>query len=203
MEVVRKQVQKSEENYKPEKVPSAFKLIHGMKMVNDYPKGEGQMEVTIVTKPAIKALVLKTLMSKRDVRAAWKEVQQFVQDKNIDWVNRDLGYVFVPEWQWASRVEDLWVGVEVKSFQPEARDEFELMTIPERQYARIRVYGDKEQMDRTYNYLGDWFDGSKYERDYSHESFSFEANRLHPINPFEIPADEINFFDFEIFAPIK
>lgn len=51
--------------------------------------------------------------------------------------------------------------------------------------------------------MNEWFENNDYERDYSPSVYSFEANSLELVNPFDIPADQINYFDFEIFAPIK
>lgn len=160
------------------------------------------MNVTIVTKPELKAIVLKSDQSGPDVRGAWKKVLQHIQERAIDW-NRDLGYVFIPEWQWPTGVMELWVGVEVESFQQEHNGDFELFSLPGRRYASIRVQGDRDQMHKTYQYLNEWFQESGYERDMTHGSFGFEANLLNPVNPFDIPADQIDYFDFEIYAPIK
>jgi hypothetical protein len=68
---------------------------------------------------------------------------------------------------------------------------------------KIAVKSDRSRMDKTYSYLFDWFRDGPYERDVSEGSFGYEMNRLHPVNPFEIPADENDFFDFDIYAPIK
>ncbi|WP_274362247.1 GyrI-like domain-containing protein [Paenibacillus thermotolerans] len=159
------------------------------------------MIVSIVTRPAVKAVVLKSAQNGRDVRTAWKEVQRIIQENSVERVNREVGIVFVPEWQWETGVKELWVGVEVAS-DVQVPDALELLTLPARTYATIRVYGDREQMDKTYSDLNDWFKESSYQRDYRLGSYSFEANRLNPTNPFDIPADEINHFDFEIYAPI-
>ena len=156
------------------------------------------MKVTIKERDEFKAVVLKAKMGGQDVRRAWKEMQS----KDFKWINHELGYVFIPEWQWSTGVKDLWVGVEVNSFTQE-HEEFEQFSLPKRKYATIKVKGDRKQLDQTYLYLDEWFKESEYERDYSQGSYGFEANQLNPINPFDIPADEINYFDFEIYAPIK
>lgn len=160
------------------------------------------MEVTVITRPEMKAIVLKTIRNGNDVRLAWKKGQQMICERNIEWVNRNIGYVFVPEWQWATHVEDLWVGVEVEDFSSN-QEGFEQFIIPERKYAAIKVTGDREQMWRTYRFLDEWFKESGYERDYSMGSYSLEANELTPVNPFDIPADQINDFNYTIYAPIK
>jgi hypothetical protein len=48
-----------------------------------------------------------------------------------------------------------------------------------------------------------WFEQGPYERDVRDGSFGYEMNRLQPVNPFEIPADDIDYFDDDIYAPIK
>lgn len=159
-------------------------------------------EVAVITKPEMKAIALRTNQNGRGVRSAWKEVQQIIQNHNITWTNYDIGYVFVPEWQWSTTVIDLWVGVEVESF-PSEDVGFERFTFPQRKYATIKVAGDRQQMEKSYQFLDRWFKESGYERDYSKETYSLEANKLRPINPFDIPADQINYFDYVIYAPIK
>jgi predicted transcriptional regulator YdeE len=160
------------------------------------------MDVAVITKPAMKVIALKTLRNGRDVRSAWKEGQEIIKERNFEWINREIGYVLVPEWQWSTSVEDLWVGVEVEDFISE-HEGFDQFKLPERKYAAIKVAGDRGQMEKTYRYLDKWFKENGYERDYSQGVYSIEANKLKPINPFDIPADEINYFDFEIYAPIR
>lgn len=79
----------------------------------------------------------------------------------------------------------------------------ETITIPGRKFAKITVKGNRERLDETYAFLTDWFRTEGYERDMNEGSYGYEANRLKPINPFLVPADEIDEFDFDIYAPIK
>lgn len=160
------------------------------------------MEVVVVTRPEMKAIALRTKCNGRNVRLAWNEGQDIIKKRDIVSVNRDIGYVFVPEWQWSTTIEDLWVGVEVEGFIS-AHEGFEHLIFPERKYASIKVIGDRQQMDKAYRYLDEWFKESTYERDCSQGVYSLEANKLKPVNPFDIPADEIKYFDFEVYAPIK
>ncbi|XID92867.1 GyrI-like domain-containing protein [Paenibacillaceae bacterium WGS1546] len=159
------------------------------------------MKVEIVER---KTTLLATVRSRCDgqgTREAWSRVQEALRDCPLA-VSDELGYVAIPEWQWAEGVSTLWTGVEVGGFDglPAGLEKLE---IPGRRYARLRVKGDREQMNRAYAYLNEWFRTEGLERDASEGSFGMEANRLKPVDPFSIPADEIDAFDFEIFAPIK
>ncbi|MFD1738878.1 effector binding domain-containing protein [Bacillus salitolerans] len=95
---------------------------------------------------------------------------------------------------------ELWVGVEVNntSFK---HDECQIITIPKRLYAKLecRCFS-KEQLDDRYTYLNNWIKQEGYQID---EGFTIEPNRLTSFNPFDIPADEITAFDFDLLYPIK
>jgi hypothetical protein len=65
------------------------------------------------------------------------------------------------------------------------------------------VLGDAAMMHETYEGLAAWFRGGPYERDVDEGSLGYERNALTPVNPFRIPANVIDTFDFEIYAPIK
>ncbi|WP_409340836.1 GyrI-like domain-containing protein [Paenibacillus sp. MBLB4367] len=159
------------------------------------------MNVTIVHKPEVRAVVLRTNQNGRDVRQAWKEIQELLSERQAE-LDGEHGYVFVPEWQWATGVHTLWVGTQIGSFE-ELPEGIETLTLPAKKYAKITVRGDRGEMDAVYRHLDEWFKNGEHERDMAEGSYSFEANRLHPVNPFLIPADVIDFFDFDIYAPIK
>ncbi|WP_052759766.1 GyrI-like domain-containing protein [Paenibacillus sp. DMB20] len=93
-------------------------------------------EIIIVERPEMKAIVLRTIANKRDVRLAWKEIEAAMADHSGR-PNADEGLVFIPEWQWATRVETLWVGVQVNSLErvPEG---LETITIPAKKYAKLQ-----------------------------------------------------------------
>ncbi|MBB6671055.1 GyrI-like domain-containing protein [Cohnella nanjingensis] len=158
------------------------------------------MEITIVERPALQAVVLKIPRDGSEVRRAWKIVHAAMADHPA-LANREYGLVFIPEWQWETEVTTLWVGVEVRSLEG-LPGGFETISIPARKYAKVTVVGNRQRMDETYGSLFEWFDRGEYERDVSEGSLGFEENRLHPVNPFDIPADEIAFFDYDIYAPI-
>ncbi|MCC3376595.1 GyrI-like domain-containing protein [Cohnella sp. REN36] len=158
------------------------------------------MNITIVERPALLAVVLKIPRDGGEVRRAWQAVNAAMEGHPAR-ANGEFGLVFIPEWQWKSEVTTLWVGVEVSSLEglPEG---FETISIPARQYAKTTVRGDRERMNETYGALFEWFAQGEYERDMAEGSLGFEENRLSPVNPFDIPADEIDEFDFDIYAPI-
>ncbi|ULL18043.1 AraC family transcriptional regulator [Paenibacillus sp. H1-7] len=159
------------------------------------------MEVSIIELPQLKAVVNKVERNGTIVREAWKRVEAFM-DGHAGRANEDYGLVFIPEWQWADGVKQLWVGLQVNDF-PELTSDMEELTLPARTYAKLTVCGDRGHMDAAYRYLWDWFKNEGVERDCSEGSYGFEANRLKPVNPFHIPADVIDHFEFDIYAPIK
>jgi predicted transcriptional regulator YdeE len=194
----------SPDSYRPHRVPTALRVLSGNAKVN-----EGEMNlmetknslITIVERPIMLAIVLRTIRDGRDVRQAWKEIEQ-VMEGHPDRVDTTSGLVFIPEWQWPTTVETLWVGVEMCSLNhvPEG---FETLIIPARKFAKTTVYGNREGMNLTYDALWAWFKSQGCERDMTEGSYGYELNRLIPINPFHVPSDLINHFDFDIYAPIK
>jgi hypothetical protein len=160
-------------------------------------------EVQVVRRPEMKAVVMKVPCSGHEVRRAWRELQPKAAE--LGNISREQGFVFVPEWQWATGVKELWGGVETadeteRSGVPEGT---ELLVLPARTYAAVHVLGNRLQMNQTYEALDVWFRNSGYIRDVREGSFSIEANGLRPVNPFDIPADVIDWFDFHIYAPIR
>ncbi|MGZ9585272.1 GyrI-like domain-containing protein [Paenibacillus marinisediminis] len=159
------------------------------------------MNISLVTRPEMTAAVIQTEQNGFDVRRGWRYIQTLLQD-HPNRTSMDYGFVFVPEWQWVTGVNMLWVGVEVNSTDALPAG-VETITIPARDYAKITVKGDRIHSERAYVALNSWFGRQGYTRDTSEGSIGFEANRLHPINPFDIPADKIQSFDYDIYAPIK
>ncbi|WP_028545321.1 GyrI-like domain-containing protein [Paenibacillus taiwanensis] len=160
------------------------------------------MEPIIVERQELKLIVLHAEQSGVDVRRAWSEIQQQLEIHEVNWVNRSMGYVIVPEWQWASGVKELWVGVETHSFEhiPERLD---TKIIPAGMYMKVRCTGDRNHMMSIYASIDRWIREHEYERLSGHGSYSVEANRLQPVNPFHIPADVIEQFDYDIYVPVK
>lgn len=161
------------------------------------------MFVTRVERAQFSLLVVKVACSGEAVRQGWKELYQRLDPDSMQRLTAaSYGYVLVPEWQWESGVRDLWVGIKA---WPEmtAPEGTAVIDIPERQYAKIRVHGDRRKMEEAYEELNRWFMQSELERDTSISSYSIEANALFPVNPFDIPAHVISYFQYDIYAPIK
>ncbi|WMT43326.1 GyrI-like domain-containing protein [Paenibacillus sp. D2_2] len=159
------------------------------------------MTVEIVERPELKAAVLRIPRDGRLVRETWSKVAAWL-DGHPAVADKEHGYVFIPEWQWATEVTTLWVGMVVNNFDG-LPAELEAITISAKRFAKLTVQGDRSQMEAAYAYLFKWFGEGPYERDTREGAFGFEMNRLLPVNPFHIPAEEIDSFDFDIYAPIK
>jgi predicted transcriptional regulator YdeE len=134
--------------------------------------------------------VLRIPRDGKRVREAWTEVAELL-DGNPAVADREHGYVFIPEWQWATEITALWVGMIVHNFDA-LPDELETVTVPAKRFAKLTVRGDCRRMDETCGYLFKWFRNGPYEKDVSEGFLGYEMNRLHPVNPFEIHADEID-----------
>jgi predicted transcriptional regulator YdeE len=187
------------DSYKPERVPTAFKALQ--KPNSEVLTMMENATITIVERPEMYAMVLRTIRDGRTVREAWKKIEE-VMANHPDRSDTEFGLVFIPEWQWPTTVETLWVGVEVKSLNRVPQG-FETLTLPARKFAKTTVYGNREDMNRTYDALWTWFQEGDNERDMTDGSYGYEVNRLSPINPFHVPAETIDHFDFDIYAPIK
>jgi predicted transcriptional regulator YdeE len=158
------------------------------------------MKIEIIERPELKAAVLRIPRDGKRVREAWKEISVLLEG-NPAVTDREHGYVFVPEWQWATEVTTLWVGMTVDRLDGLPAG-VETITIPPKRFAKLIVQGDRSQMEAAYGSLAQWFRDSSYDRDISEGSFSYEKNPLQPVNPFDIPADVIDHFDYEIYAPL-
>ncbi|WP_342416468.1 GyrI-like domain-containing protein [Paenibacillus sp. FSL R10-2782] len=75
---------------------------------------------------------------------------------------------------------------------------FEHVEVPEREYAVTRFQGDRERLNTIYDDLFDWLDHNGYERNTAEGVYWIESNRLKPVNPFDIPSEEIQNFDYDI-----
>ncbi|MBM7565911.1 effector binding domain-containing protein [Paenibacillus sacheonensis] len=159
------------------------------------------MRVRIVEMPEVKAAVIRSELGGEFTRAAWRRIRELLGGHGAV-KNEDYGFVFIPEWQWANGVRELWTGVEVSGFEG-LPDGLETITIPARTYAKLTVRGDMQVLDEAYGFLSQWFEREGIERDVTEGSLGFEANRLNPVNPFDIPRPELTFVDYDIYAPIK
>ncbi|MFC9774102.1 hypothetical protein [Paenibacillus chitinolyticus] len=84
-----------------------------------------------------------------------------------------------------------------------AAGDLELLSVPERTYAVATCRGSPEKMMNLYVRLEEWIGGSGYEADNEEGVYSFEVNPLKPVNPFDIPANVIDAFHFDIYRAVR
>ncbi|MBB6732380.1 effector binding domain-containing protein [Cohnella zeiphila] len=150
--------------------------------------------------PEWKAAVIRSECNGYGTREAWAKIREQLSGSPV-YENAEEGFVFVPEWQWRTAVRELWTGVKVDSFDG-LPDGVERWTVPGGRYARVTVRGGRDRIDAAYGILDDWFAVTGHIRNTEEGSFGFDANRLKPIHPFDVPADEIDWFDYDIYVPI-
>lgn len=170
------------------------------------------MEATVVAKDQLQLAVLRAegtfadFQLGKDVRRAWQELQAALAEHKSLIVNDSIGYIIYPQWglegQGNGDNHTLWVGVQVKSFE-ELPKQVERVTIPSRRYVAAPCVGGKEEMYRMYGELREWAIHQGCTIDNSEGAWTVEANRLKPVNPFEMPAETIEAFDFDILYAIK
>ncbi|MBD0382285.1 GyrI-like domain-containing protein [Paenibacillus sedimenti] len=164
------------------------------------------MIVIVKQLPAFKAAVLPAIaefnVMGREVRKAWHQVDKAMPAHHPNRANAHSGIVFIPQWE--ARVEGkpvLYAGVEINTLE-DVPNYLEVIEIPVRTYATIRVQGDREHMWSTYRQLDEWIANSaEYRLADDQGSLGFEVNDLQ-VNPFDIPWDTINEFNYEIHKAI-
>lgn len=170
------------------------------------------MEATVVAKDQLQLAVLRAegthadFQLGKDVRRAWQELQAALADNKSLIVNDSIGYVIYPQWgldgQGKGDNHTLWVGVQVKSFDG-LPDQVEQVAIPSRRYVAAPCVDGKQERYQMYGELREWALRQGCIIDNSEGAWTVEANRLKPANPFEIPAENIEVFDFDILYAIK
>lgn len=140
----------------------------------------------------------------KDVRRAWKELKTRMEAHSPGLAAPAIGYVVYPQWNTASPEfrHKLWVGMMVRSADQIPPD-VEALTIQGRKYAAAVCQGNREHMYGVYGELRSWVEGEGLALDTSEGAWTVEANRLAPVNPFDIPPDEIESFDFDILYAVK
>ncbi|MFD0696901.1 effector binding domain-containing protein [Paenibacillus sp. GCM10027628] len=164
------------------------------------------MDVIVKQVPALKAAVLPAVADfssmGHEVRKAWHQVVEALPVGHPNRTNTDRGIVFIPQWE--ARIEGkpvLYAGVEINA-KDDVPQYLEVIDIPEHTYAAIHVQGDREQMWSIYKQLDEWIANSgEYRLANEQGSFGFEVNDLQ-VNPFDIPWDIINEFNYEIYKAI-
>lgn len=207
----RKEVPRTDaDNYKPEDVSPALKLVHKRWSQASDQAETSRLQARLVTREAFHVAAIKAAGSMKhfelgkDVRRAWHELFAMMNPEPGLWNDREAGYVLCPQWNTGrcdNRLE-LWVGVPISSAEripAGAR----LLHMPARTYATVVCRGDRDHMNRAYGYIQEWMRAEGHEADDAEGVFGMEPNRLSPVNPFDIPADEIERFDFDIMIAIK
>lgn len=99
----------------------------------------------------------------------------------------------------------LWVGMAVRETDAgDVPQGVELLTVPERLCACLRVNGDEAHMEEAYRTMFGWLNASdEYELDTGEGVLGLEANRLSPVNPFAVPYSEVEVFDYEMQYAIR
>ncbi|MDQ0494567.1 MULTISPECIES: GyrI-like domain-containing protein [Paenibacillus] len=134
-----------------------------------------------------------------EVRKQWQQVQRMVPEIHPERLDADIGYVLSPQWTVAEENGNitLKVGVKVSSWHA-IPGTLERIEIPEQVYAVTRFQGDRERLSTIYDDLFAWLDRNGYERNTVEGAYWMEMNRLKPVNPFDIPFEEIQRFDYDI-----
>lgn len=150
------------------------------------------MSIEIVEQPELLAVVIRVSRDSEQVREASAKLSELLKDHPAV-SDHEHSYIFIPEWQWETEVTSLWVGRKVDRFE-NLPMELEMITIPTKRFARIKVHGDRAHVDAKYQELSDWFLNNVHEREVSVGSFGYEKGRL------DTKGDAL--FEFEIYAPL-
>ncbi|WP_025025914.1 GyrI-like domain-containing protein [Caldalkalibacillus mannanilyticus] len=196
------------EGYKPQSAPNALKVLQEKHREVGEKKDPTPEVVTLegFTMIAVKAVgSMHQFELGKAVRKSWGILQEKL-NSNHEWkIDQDTGFVFYnhERMQRPDGQLELRVGVKVHSYDTLPYD-VEVVDIPRRKYAKISCFCDgREVMENRYQLLNQWIEKEGFEIDTELGSYTLEPNRLTQFNPFDIPADEIQTFDFDILYPIK
>lgn len=196
------------EDYHPQRTPQSLRVLLGHR--EKYQKSR-KLEVKTVIIDQFKMLALKVngrmenFEAGQEVREGWKKLKNIISSNSSITMEGNEGIVFYNQGNMVQSdgTVELWIGVKVSDIAHTPK-ECKCLTIPKRKYAKIDCccFG-RTEMDRRYNYLSEWIKEKGYQIDNGTDAFSLETNRLDSFNPFEVPAHEIQAFDFDILYPIK
>lgn len=168
------------------------------------------MEASVVAKEELLLAVVAAEGSReeqelaKEVRRAWKELRHKLEAHLPHYTEPVTGYVLYPQWGTDSPTSrrKLWVGLQVIS-QDDVPPEVEALTIKKRRYAAAACQGSRRQMYAVHDELRNWVEAEGLQFDTTEGAWTVEVSRLAPVNPFEIPVDEIDSFDLDILYAIK
>jgi predicted transcriptional regulator YdeE len=152
-----------------------------------------------------KALAVRTRLTpdKSGTREAWRQLTEKVPLDDARLAAGPLAYVFIPQHQWAGKVDTLWVGLAVREFG-DVPEGVEALEVSGGLCASARVHGNEAHMQRVYDELFAWLDRSPdYELDRREGVLGMETVPLEPVNALTIPYEAIETFDFTILYPVR
>ncbi|WP_025676709.1 GyrI-like domain-containing protein [Paenibacillus massiliensis] len=139
-----------------------------------------------------------------EVRRQWKRIEAMLPDEHPLRLDAEIGYVFSPQWNTDEGDGTMKIKVGVKvSHDTSLPDAVELLEVPTREYVILRFEGDRERLNTIYQDLFAWIDGSGYKAISEEGVYWIEANRLQPVNPFDIAPEEIDSFDYDICIAVE
>ncbi|MGD6853877.1 GyrI-like domain-containing protein [Bacillus infantis] len=196
------------EDFHPQRTPQSLQVLLGQREKHQKSR---TLQVNTVIIEEFKMLAIKVnghmgnFEAGKEVRKAWKKLNHMISSNDSMIVEKNAGIVFYDQGNMVKSdgTIDLWVGVKVRNITHIPQD-FRCFTIPKRKYAKIDCCCfSRAEMDRRYHYLSGWIKEEGYQIDHDTDAFSLEPNRLDAFNPFDVPAHEIQAFDFDILYPIK
>lgn len=189
------------EGYRPVGVPKALKMIIGGKPMNE----QKQAAIELVEVAPFKVLAVRTGLTpdKSGTRVAWSTLTAQVHLKDARLTEVPSAYVFIPQEQWSTQVDTLWVGLAVCDFGV-VPDGIETLEVQGGLCASARVYGDEAHLWRVYDEMFAWLEQSPdYELDRTEGVLGMETVPLEPLNSLTIPYTEIKTFDFTMLYPVR
>lgn len=196
------------DGYKPKLVPNALRAIEG-NAIHD-PRGEEEkmqetISIQVVDVAPFKALAVRTAMTpdKSGTRVAWSKLSEKVPLNDARITEEPSVFVFIPQDQWGSKVETLWVGIAVREFG-DVPDGVEALELPGGPCASARVDGDEAHMWRVYDEMFGWLGhSSEYELDRSSGVLGMETVPFEPFNSLTVPFSELETFHFTMLYPVR
>ncbi|GLI08235.1 hypothetical protein YDYSG_42650 [Paenibacillus tyrfis] len=135
----------------------------------------------------------------KEVRKSWRQVDSLIPKGHPMRLQGDVAYTFSPQRILGSDISsfEIKIGVQVESHATLAQP-MELFQVPEREYVTTHFRGGWKELNTVYFDLINWIKENGYELDQSDDVYWIETYPLNPVNPFEIPHDQIETFDYEI-----
>lgn len=164
-----------------------------------------QAAVELVEVAPFKVLAVRTGMTpdKSGTRVAWSKLTEQISLKDVRLTDGPSAFVFIPQEQWAKKVDTLWVGLAVREFG-DIPDGIETLDVHGGLCASARVYGNEAHMWSVYDAMFAWLEQSPdYELDRREGVLGMETVPLEPLNALTIPYKEIETFDFTMLYPVR